>query len=397
VLELGDRVWIESPSEARARAVDSLEKLARLLAAEAVPQTVRLEEPAPRPDLPIKDARRTGSTPGRKLARSKPELEAVAPDKRERLRRLLLIVPAALKRPGIRVEELARQLSLDPTELTADIDLLSVVGRPPFSPDDLIDIAVDERGRVTVTLDQSFAAPPQLTAFEALALSAAAQEAAPADPAVTAALAKLTEQLTAPARKLFGALAQRVALAPAPRGTEEILAQLRAAAEQRREVQLGYDKEGRGQLEERTLEPQGVIDHGGRWYVIGRDVGKGAERTFRLDRIHEVKETGRAFPDPGPLDAAKFQRAELFFPSGLETPVSIRFSASAAAWALSRWGARAHKLEGGGVEISIESASSAYAVQLVLSFAGEAEIVAPATARTALREAVSRALARYRG
>jgi len=36
-------------------------------------------------------------------------------------------------------------------------------------------------------------------------------------------------------------------------------------------------------------------------------------------------------------------------------------------------------------------------VQLVLSFAGEAEIVAPATARTALREAVSRALARYRG
>jgi predicted DNA-binding transcriptional regulator YafY len=397
VLELGDRVWIEGPPSARARAQSCLEKLAKLLAQDATDAVALVAEaPVPtRPELAIKDSRREGSAPGRKLAKSRPDLEAVAPDKRERLRRLLLIVPAALKRPGIRVEELARQLSLDPTELTADIDLLSVVGRPPFSPDDLIDISVDERGRVTVTLDQSFSAPPQLTAFEALALSAAAQEAAPADPAVMAALAKLTESLPGPAQKLFSAIAHRVATAPAPRGTEGILARLRAAAEAHQEVILGYDKEGRGQLEERTLEPQGVIDHGGRWYVFGRDAGKDAERTFRIDRVHEVRSTGRAFPDPGPLDAEKFQRPELFFPSGAETAVSIRFSPSAAAWALSRWGSRARKLAGGAVEISIESASSAYAVQLVLSFAGEAEIVAPPPARAALREAVERALARY--
>jgi len=353
--------------------------------------------PPPRAELPVKDSRREGSAPGRKAARSKPELDAVAPDKRERLRRLLLIVPAALKRPGIRVEELARQLALDPAELTADIDLLSVVGRPPFSPDDLIDISVDERGRVTVTLDQSFAAPPQLTPFEALALSAAAQEAAPADPAVVSALEKLTAQLPSAAQKLFTALAQRVATAPPTRGTERILASLRAAAEAHREVVLGYDKEGRGAHEERTLEPHAVIDHGGRWYVLGRDVDRDAERTFRIDRVRELRETGKTFADPGPLDAARFQRDELFFPSGAETAVTLRFSPSAAAWALSRWGARARKLEGGAVEIAIESASNAYAIQLALSFAGEAEIVAPPSARAALRDEVARALARYRG
>ncbi len=397
VLELGDRVWIEGPAAARSRVLESLEKLSRLLQAEPA-RGVALQDsaPPPRVDLPIKDARREGSAQGRKAARSKPELDAVAPDKRERLRRLLLIVPAALKRPGIRVEELARQLALDPAELTADIDLLSVVGRPPFSPDDLIDISVDERGRVTVTLDQSFAAPPQLTAFEALALSAAAQEAAPADPAVISALEKLTAQLPTAAQKLFGALAGRVAIAPAPRGTVELLSSLRAAAESRHEVKFAYDKEGRGEQEQRTLEPQGVIDHGGRWYVVGRDVDKNAERIFRIDRVREVLQTGRSFADPGPLDAARFQRTELFFPSGAETAVAIRFSPSAAAWALSRWGARATRLEGGAVEISIESASNAYAVQLTLSFAGEAEIIAPPAARAALRDEVARALSRYR-
>src|SRR5207237_5594715 len=116
---------------------------------------------------------------------------------RDRLRRLLLIVPAARRRPGITVNELAHELGLDPAELLSDIDLLSMVGRPPFSPDDLIDIAVDDAGRVTVTLDQSFSHAPQLTGLEALALAAGAHEASQGDPAVASALSKLTDSLPA--------------------------------------------------------------------------------------------------------------------------------------------------------------------------------------------------------
>src|SRR2546430_16683610 len=128
-----------------------------------------------------------------------------------------------------------------------DIDLLGFVGRPPFSPDDLIDISVDERGRVSVMLDQSFSRPPQLTALEALALGGAARETAPADPAVVSALRKLTDKLPAKARDLYAALARRVAAAtPPPRGTDELLASLRRAADQRREVALEYDKGAAG-------------------------------------------------------------------------------------------------------------------------------------------------------
>ena len=378
VLSLGDRVWIESPPAAREKVLRSLHALAGRLSRPADPPPAEVQA-APEPAEP------------------QPVRKALPDDKRERLRRLLLIVPAARKKPGIHLDELARELGLNASQLRSDIDLLGMVGRPPFSPDDLIDISIDERGRVSVALDQSFSRPPQLTAVEALALAAAAEEVAPADPAVVSALTKLTGKLTPAARQIYSALARRLAAStPAPRGAAGILAQLRSAAEAHREIALDYDKEGRGQTGERTLHPQGVIDHGGVWYVIGEDAARGAERTFRVDRILSVRETGTLFADPGPLDPARFQREKLFFPSGRERPVVLRFSPVAAAWALQRYGTRAHQLDNGALDVAIESAGSQYAVSLALSLAGEAEIVGPPEAREALRDEVARTLARYR-
>ena len=377
VLSLGDRVWIESPPQAREKVVNALRSLKARLSA----------EPSPPAQTPA-------STPAPKQTR--PPKPDAHDDKRERLRRLLLVVPAARRKPGAHLDELAKELGLDPAQLRADIDLLGLIGRPPFSPDDLIDISVDEHGRVTVSLDQSFSRPPQLTAVEALALAAAAEEVAPADPAVMAALTKLTETLTPAARQLYSALARRVATStPVPRGAAPILAQLRKAAEEHKEIVLEYDKEGRGAPEDRTLQPQGVIDHAGVWYVIGHDLARNAERTFRVDRIMAVRETGATFPDPGPLDPARFQREQLFFPSGHELPVVLRFSPAASAWALARYGSRASQIDGGAVDAWIESAGSQYAVSQALSLAGEAEIVAPPEARQALSDAVENALARY--
>jgi proteasome accessory factor B len=383
VLSLGDRVWIESPQAAREKVLRALHALQRRLQQEPQPAPVRENETENQNE-------NQGGPPAPARRSDLPD------DKRERLRRLLLIVPAARRKPGIHLEDLARELGLDPAQLRSDIDLLGLIGRPPFSPDDLIDISVDERGRIAVALDQSFSRPPQLTGVEALALAAAAEEVASADPAVVSALGKLTEKLPPAARQLYSALARRLAAStPAPRGTEGILAQLRTAAEQRREVALDYDKEGRGATEERKIHPQGVIDHGGVWYVIGQDLARNAERTFRVDRILSVRETGAQFADPGPLDPARFQGEKLFFPSGRERPVVLRFSPGAAAWALQRYGSRARKLDDGAVDVSIESAGSQYAVSLALSLAGEAEIVGPREAREALRDEVARMLSRY--
>lgn len=398
LLALGDRVWIEGPEAARAQAQATLESLASLLAADPPPREPDPVAPVVPPSAPPPAAERPASDPPRRTRTRPPPAETAVPaDKRERLRRLLLIVPAARRRPGVKVDELARELGLDASDLKADIGFLQLVGRPPFSPDDYIDISIDEQNRVTVALDQSFSRPPQLTAIEALALSAAAEEAASADPVIASAIAKLTASLSLPARQLYAALAQRVAAAaPPPAGTSPLIAALRSAAGARREVVLEYDKEGRGAVEERPLQPWAVVDHGGRWYVVGHDLKRGAMRTFRVDRLRAVRPGESTFPEPPPLDPRLFERDEMFFPAGDERAVLLRFSPGAAGWAVSRWGPKARTLASGGVEIPLESAGNAYAVALVLSFAGEAEIVEPPEARAALRDEVARALSRYK-
>jgi predicted DNA-binding transcriptional regulator YafY len=374
VLQYGDKAWIAEPETARAKAREALQRVLELLKTDPEPLSSPLP---PRADEP-------------EIKPYKPERES----KHERLRRLLLVVPAARKKPGIGLEELANELNIEPAELREDIELLQYVGRPPFSPDDLIDISVDERGRVRVALDQSFERPPQLLPLEALALAAACEEVAPADPAVREALRKLTGKLTPAARQLYAQLAKRLISASSlPRETADALAILKNAAERRRELVLRYDSAAKPM---RLFHPQGVIEHSGVWYAIGHDATRGEERTFRVDRILEVRETGQTFADLGPLNPLRFQREQLFLPSGKEQPVVLRFSKGAAPWALFRYGSRARALADGRAEVWIDSTGSSYAVSLALSFAGEAEIAFPLEARAALSEAAENALRRYR-
>src|SRR3989442_13266410 len=93
-----DRARVESPASARDKVRGALERI--LLALQ------RPVEPEPEPArLPAQDER------------SEPRQAAEQDGKRERLRRLLLIVPAARRRPGIKLPELALELGLEAQEL----------------------------------------------------------------------------------------------------------------------------------------------------------------------------------------------------------------------------------------------------------------------------------------
>ena len=48
---------------------------------------------------------------------------------------------------------------------------------------------------------------------------------------------------------------------------------------------FSYRAAGRSDPQRRELEPWGVVNRHGRWYVAGRDRGRDATRVFRLDRI----------------------------------------------------------------------------------------------------------------
>jgi proteasome accessory factor B len=57
------------------------------------------------------------------------------------------------------------------------------------------------------------------------------------------------------------------------------------AVRDRRAVTFGYQAAGRATPQRRNLEPWGVVNRHGRWYVAGFDRDRGSERVFRLSRI----------------------------------------------------------------------------------------------------------------
>jgi proteasome accessory factor B len=57
------------------------------------------------------------------------------------------------------------------------------------------------------------------------------------------------------------------------------------AVRDHRPVTFAYRAAGRSEPQARELEPWGVVNRHGRWYVAGRDRGRDAVRVFRLSRI----------------------------------------------------------------------------------------------------------------
>ena len=87
---------------------------------------------------------------------------------------------------------------------------------------------------------------------------------------------------------------------PVPQGIEPRLGTpepafgpLWEAVRDRRPVTFSYRAAGRSDPQRRELEPWGVVNRHGRWYVAGYDTDRDAARVFRLSRI-EGEEIGRA-------------------------------------------------------------------------------------------------------
>jgi proteasome accessory factor B len=79
---------------------------------------------------------------------------------------------------------------------------------------------------------------------------------------------------------------------PSPQGIEPRLSTpepafgpLYEAVRDGRPVTFSYRAAGRSDPQRRELEPWGVVNRHGRWYVAGRDRGRDATRVFRLSRI----------------------------------------------------------------------------------------------------------------
>jgi proteasome accessory factor C len=324
----------------------------------------------------------------RRKVRRRPAPRAAKADPRDRLRRVLFLVPYAVRHSGIPVKDLARRCGCTEKELLEDLDFLLGVGSPPFAPDDFLDLYV-EGDRVYVALHQSFSRPPRFTESEAAALAAAAR--ALGGEGRERALKALRDSVPRDRRASFDELVGRI-YAGAPPAKDSVLGRLQRAIADRRAVSLAYHSASRAAETDRVVHPYTLAQRFGHWYLYGHDPARGKALAFRLDRVRECAVTDERFDPPGDAELA---RARLFSEAEGDPP-RVRVAPPAVAWAVARPGVRLVKrTEKGGAVVELQGASAEWATRFALSLGGDAEVIAPPAARRHFSEAVRRTLARY--
>ena len=316
----------------------------------------------------------------------------------EQVRKLLLLIPAAWK-AGPAGLPLDRAVKLTGARSAEEIEeLVTAAGTfdlGPSMPEDFLSVSV-ENGRVIVDRALQFVAPPPLSFREGAALTAALRPfEQDAGRAVAAALRKLRRAVPEPFRARAEELSRGVDFRVAPPGPwADLLGQ---AIERRLEVAVDYRAEASGTARRRALEPRLVFHQGGHWYLAAWDPEKQAEHLYRLDRIASATVGTRAFGEHQGPPLERYRRRHLYFQSGGEREVKVRFRGGAATGALEQWAPRAATNPDGSVTLTARLTPGNYLVGWVLGYGGQAEIESPAEARALLAERVAELSKLYAG
>ena len=316
----------------------------------------------------------------------------------DQVRKMLLLVPEAW-RTGTKGLPLEKAVRVTGARSTKEVEeIVAALGQMEFGPslpDAALLVSVED-GRVFVDRAMHLQSPPPLSLREGAALIAALRPfGKSAGKAVASAARKLQRAIPETFRKTAETLARAMDYPVDPPG--EWADSLAEAIERRLEVTVDYRAEGSGTAAQRTLEPRAVFHKDGHWYLAAWNVAKGEEHLYRLDRIAAVVVGTRFFGDHKgpPLD--RFRTRRLYFQSGSERDVSVRFSGEGAALALEQWPERATRSPDGSVTVTARLAPGNFLLGWVLGYGGQAEVAGPDDVREQLRARVEELARRYAG
>jgi predicted DNA-binding transcriptional regulator YafY len=223
--------------------------------------------------------------------------------------RLLRLLPLLTARPSWRGDELAARLGVTTRTVRRDIDRLRELGYPVHAVPGrqggytlgpggarLPPLLLDEDSAVAVALGlRAAAADPALRGSQ----EAAARAAAVIDQVLPPGLRRQVEALTAATVTLKPLVPAEPPVAP------NDLALIALACQRGERLRLRY-RNGSGQDSRRHVEPYRLVYTGRRWYLVAHDLDKGEWRSFRLDRMEDVRGTGAWSRPADPPDAARF-------------------------------------------------------------------------------------------
>ena len=177
----------------------------------------------------------------------------------------------------------------------------------------------------------------------------------------------------------------------------EVFDQLARAAAEGRQLALQYRKPGSATAEQRAVDPYHLANVNGDWFLFAYCHLRKDIRTFVPTRIVSAEETGKRFQRPKDFSIEKSLRDSFGVHSGkAEHRVVIRFNELVADYIREKkWHAsqQLKNLSNGSVELSLRLSSLVEVQRWILSWAGNAEVIAPEELKKAVQQAGARIVA----
>ena len=174
------------------------------------------------------------------------------------------------------------------------------------------------------------------------------------------------------------------------------LEELSRAISHKKRVHLAYAGAKRRERTERDVEPYGLFQQGGAWYLVGWCRLRSAIRTFHVARIESllVNPSAPRTPDFAPRKdislADHAAREPWEFYEHPPVRCRVRIDAAAPAEVLASFGPRARvEDEGNGAVVEVEATNTEGLVRHVLALGEVAEVLAPKKIRERAREILS--------
>ena len=293
----------------------------------------------------------------------------------ERINRVLFIMSYVAQNQGVALEELAKQVNMNPEELTKELEFMLLIGKPPFRPDDYVDIYVEDQ-RVFIEFDQMLNRPLRLIRAEAVALLMSLQLLDPEiDPKAVSSLKDKIENLISRSIDAASRLEDRILLDRPARPVSAHFDRLRRAIERRRKVEIEYYSLGRDETSKRIVHPYFLTKSLDYWYLTGYCEMRQDLRTFKFERMLNVKSLPNSFP--APQDSVIEGYKKEFLRSMGRRRIEIYFDKSVAPRVKEQYAESVREEADGGVVLTLFSETLEYPSRLVLSFATHARPLSP--------------------
>jgi proteasome accessory factor C len=297
------------------------------------------------------------------------------------LERVLAMIPWLATHRDARKSEIAERFRISVDQLEADLALIMMVGVPPYSPGDYINVTYDG-DTVDLWLAPYFTAPLQLTAAEGLALLAGGRT-----------------LLAVPGSDLDGPLATAIAKLERALGVSEVVVELasppyldavRDAAAEGRRIKIEYWSSGRDALTARRIDPGPPFFALGEWYTDAYCWLREGPRMFRIDRIRGVTATDETFEPTHPTAGTA-----VYHPRPDDPRVTIELPRGASWVTESAPAESVEELADGRQRIVVPVSEPAWLERILLQVGPDAVVVDPPEWRDAGRAAAARVRARY--